>query len=283
MKIIETKAEMRAFSLAQRQKGKAVGLVPTMGALHEGHLSLIRAARSDCGIAVVSIFVNPAQFAPNEDLAKYPRSFQADCAACERCGADAVFAPSSEEMYPPGSETFVVQDRLAGVLEGASRPAHFRGVLTVVLKLFNVAAPQVAYFGQKDYQQTVVIRRMVADLDVPVEVRVLPTVREADGLAMSSRNRYLNPDERRQAVCLSASLDLCSRLAAQGSRSTDELKARMRARIDKEPSALVDYVEIVDPDTLGPVAAVRSGDVALVAVLVGTTRLIDNVILAAGV
>jgi len=279
MRIVEATSLMRQFSAERRAAGRRLGLVPTMGALHEGHLSLIRRARKDCGAVAVSLFVNPTQFGPAEDLEKYPRTFAADRAACEELGADVLFAPKAEEMYQPDAETFVVQDRLAAVLEGASRPTHFRGVLTVVLKLFNIIAPDVAYFGQKDYQQTVVIRRMVRDLDVPVEIAVLPTVREPDGLAMSSRNRYLSADERRQAVCVYQALELARSRFARGERSAERLLAEMRGRIDKERAARIDYVQVVESDTLRPVEQAKTGDVALAAVFVGTTRLIDNVVL----
>ena len=280
MQVFGTKAELHEFSLRERGAGKCVGLVPTMGAVHEGHLSLIRAACAECDTVIVSIFVNPTQFAANEDLGTYPRTFQADCDACEELGVAAIFAPADGEMYLPDAETYVIEERLPVMLEGATRPTHFRGVLTVVLKLFNIAAPDAAYFGQKDYQQSVVIRKMVADLDVPVRVVVLPTVREDDGLAMSSRNKYLDPGERRQAVCLSEALALCRERLAAGERSAAALKAAMRERIDKEPSARIDYVEIAGPDTLVPAEMVQVGDVVLVAVYVGQTRLIDNAILA---
>ncbi|MFH1731411.1 MAG: pantoate--beta-alanine ligase [Planctomycetota bacterium] len=279
MEIFETKAEVYEYSLRKRGEGKSVGLVPTMGALHEGHLSLVRAAREECDTVIVSIFVNPTQFGPDEDLGKYPRAFEADCDACEALGVDAVFAPAGDEMYLPDAETYVIQERLPATLEGASRPIHFRGVLTVVLKLFNVAAPHVAYFGRKDYQQSVVVRKMAADLDVPVRIAVLPTVREADGLAMSSRNKYLDAGERRQAVCLHEALGLCRTRFDEGERSTEKLKAAMRERIDREPSARIDYVEIANPDTLEPADSPEPGDVVLIAVHVGRTRLIDNAIL----
>jgi len=279
MEIFRSKAEMRRHSLEQRATGRTVGLVPTLGALHDGHLRLIRGAREACDVTVVSVFVNPTQFGPGEDLATYPRPFDADREACEALGVDALFAPAEDEMYPPGAETFVVQDRLMTALEGASRPTHFRGVLTVVLKLFHVVAPRVTFLGQKDYQQNVVLRRMVADLDVPVEIRVLPTVREEDGLAMSSRNRYLAPEERRQATCLVDALRGCREAFQGGERDAAELKDAMRRRIDKESSARVDYVEIATPDALEPVERASPGDVALVAAFVGSTRLIDNVVL----
>jgi len=279
MEIIRDKATMHRFAAARRGEGRRIGLVPTMGALHEGHLSLVRRARSDCDVVVVSIFVNPTQFAPGEDLDRYPRAFDADGAACEERGVDVVFAPAAGEMYSPAAETSVVQEGLAMVLEGASRPSHFRGVLTVVLKLFNIVAPDVAYFGRKDYQQTVVIRRMVADLDLPVEVAVLPTVREADGLAMSSRNRSLTAEEREQAACLYAALERCAERLRDGQTDPARLRAEMAARIAEEPLARVDYVEIVKDGGLEPVEAVERGHVALVAARVGQTRLIDNRIL----
>ncbi len=281
MEIIRTKSEMCECSRAWRAGGKTVGFVPTMGALHEGHLSLVRKAREECEATVVSLFVNPTQFGPAEDLAKYPRTFDADREACEALGVDVLFAPTEAEMYQPGSHfTYVINERLASVLEGKTRPTHFRGVLTVVLKLFNVVAPHVAYFGQKDCQQTVVIRRMVADLDVPVKVCVLPTVREPDGLAMSSRNRYLNPVERKQAACIHEALELCHTQFAAGESSAEKLEAAMRERIDREPLARIDYIQIVKPDTLEPSGPfLEPGDVALAAVFFGSTRLIDNVFL----
>ncbi len=280
MKIIESKPDMHEYSLRRRGEGNSVGLVPTMGALHQGHLSLVRKARQECDFLVVSVFVNPTQFGPGEDLEKYPRTFEADRRACEELGVDVLFAPSNDEMYPAGPETYVVQEHLTKVLEGASRPTHFRGVLTVVLKLLNIVVPHAAYFGQKDYQQSVVVRRMAADLDVPVEIRVLPTVREEDGLAMSSRNKYLSPEQRDQAACLYESLRLCGDLFARGERNAQKIKTELQARIDKAPLARIDYVEIVKPNTLQPAETVESGDVALVAVFFGTTRLIDNVILS---
>lgn len=282
MDVIETKAEMHDYSVRRRARGERIGLVPTMGALHDGHLSLVRKAREDCDAVVVSIFVNPTQFAPEEDFARYPQPFGADCEACEKLAVDAVFAPTRDEMYPPDAETYVLQERLASALGGASRPTHFQGVLTVLLKFFNVVAPHVAYFGQKDYQQTVVIRRMVADLDVPVEITIMPTVRERDGLAMSSRNKYLSPDEREQALCLVRALERCRHLFADGERSPGKLKEEMSEQIRREASARIDYVEIVKPDSLDRSESVEVGDVALVAVHVGETRLIDNMILAAG-
>jgi pantoate--beta-alanine ligase len=280
MEVFEYKAEMHEYSLRHRAEGRSVGLVPTMGALHEGHMALVRKAVDECDAAVVSIFLNPTQFAGGEDYEQYPRTLDEDRRACEEAGVAATFEPAPDEMYLPDADTFVVQERLAGVLEGASRPTHFRGVLTVVLKLFNIVAPHVAYFGQKDYQQGVVVRKMVADLDVPVEIRVAPTVREPDGLAMSSRNRYLDEAERAQAVCVSDALRLCAERFQGGERDTAALKRLMQGRIEREPAARVDYVEIARPETLEPAGRAEAGDVALVAAFVGETRLIDNRVLA---
>jgi pantoate--beta-alanine ligase len=280
MDVIERKREMRDWSLAKRIDGLRVGLVPTMGALHEGHLELIRTARAECDVAVVSIFVNPTQFGADDDLDSYPRTLDADRAACEELGVDAIFVPGAEEMYGAGTETFVGQETLTQGLCGAARPGHFRGVLTVVLKLLNIAAPDVAYFGQKDYQQSVVIRRMAGDLDVPTEIKVLPTVRGTDGLAMSSRNRHLGPEQRKQAVCLYEALMLCREQFGAGQSSADALKQAMRDRIGREPDARIDYVEIVKPESLQPCDTAQYGDVAALAVTIGNTRLIDNMIIA---
>lgn len=279
MKTFSSKDEMYKFSSAARAEGKTVGVVPTMGALHEGHLALMRKARKECGVVIATIFVNKTQFAPNEDFSRYPRTIESDKAGCEAAGVDAIFAPTTDEMYSPDFATYIVNEKAAGILEGAVRPTHFRGVLTVVMKLFNITAPHVAYFGQKDYQQTVVIRQMVNDLDIPVDIRIEPTVRERDGLAMSSRNRYLSESERKQAVCLHTSLVKCRELMMGGEKSAKNLAAAMRAVIDTQPDAKIDYVEIRNPDSLEPVDNVRPGDVALVAVRLGKTRLIDNMIL----
>ena len=213
--LVSTLAELRRTLDAARREGRRIGLVPTMGALHEGHLSLVRASRSECDLTVVSIYVNPSQFGPHEDLARYPRTLDADLDALAACGTDLVFCPADGEVYPPGYSTWLEVGAVSPPLEGKCRPGHFRGVATIVLKLLNMVGPQAAYFGQKDYQQVQVIRRLAADLNLPVEVRVLPTVREADGLAMSSRNRYLAPDERRRATALVRSLRLAADLAAE--------------------------------------------------------------------
>ena len=259
-----------------QREGLLVGLVPTMGALHEGHLSLVRASVAECDRTVVSIFVNPAQFGPGEDLARYPRRLESDCRLLESAGTDLVFAPTDAAMYPPGFCTYVVQERLIDRLCGAFRPGHFRGVLSVVAKLLNIVPADRAYFGRKDFQQCVVIRRMVEDLNLPVRVRVMPTVRERDGLAMSSRNEHLAPAQREQAVCLYRALTAARQLFQAGERSAQRLIEEMRRVIAACPLARVQYIEIVVPDTLDPVDRVSEGSVAALAVYVGEVRLIDN-------
>jgi len=257
-------------------EGLSVGLVPTMGALHEGHLSLVRASAAECDRTVVSIFVNPKQFCPGEDLARYPRRLASDCRLLEGVGADMVFAPAEDDMYGPGFCTYVVQEGLADRLCGAFRPGHFRGVLTVVLKLFHIAPADRAYFGRKDFQQSVVIRRMVDDLNVPVEVRVLPTVREEDGLAISSRNEYLSREEREQAACLYQALRCAKELFRAGETSRERFVERMSEVISRFPLARVEYADVVDPATLEAAAEATEDSVAVLAVHLGQTRLIDN-------
>ncbi|MEW6358218.1 MAG: pantoate--beta-alanine ligase [Planctomycetota bacterium] len=279
MKIVRTIEETRRKVRAARAKGKSVGLVPTMGALHEGHLSLMRAGRGETDLLVVSIFVNPTQFNDPKDLAAYPRTLDADAKMAQQVGVDLVFAPSDAEMYPQGAVTFVDQHRLTERWEGEHRPGHFRGVLTVVAKLFHIVEPDIAYFGQKDFQQATIIRAMVADLNMPIEVKVLPTVREPDGLAMSSRNVRLNTEERKQALCLFQALSLGSEMAQSGERDAGKIVAKMKNLITENPLARIDYVTIADPKTLEERRQVRPGDVALVAVRIGKTRLIDNMIL----
>jgi pantoate--beta-alanine ligase len=276
LQIACTIAEMRAALRALRRRGLSVGLVPTMGALHEGHLSLVRAARAACDTVVVSIFVNPTQFGPNEDFAQYPRTFEADCAALEREGVELVFAPSAEEMYPLGASTFVDVEGVSERLDGASRPGHMRGVATVVAKLFHIVEPDRAFFGQKDAAQVAVIRKMVRDLNFGLELVVCPIVREPDGLAMSSRNRYLSTEERRQALALSRAVREVERLAGSGVTVARDLIAAAEAVLAREPLVRVDYCRLVDPDTLEDVADVRRGALVAVAAFVGTTRLIDN-------
>ncbi len=250
-----------------------------MGALHEGHLSLVRAARASCDVVAASIFVNPTQFGPNEDLAKYPRSFERDRELLEREGVEVLFAPSVEEMYPAGAVTWVTVEGLSGKLDGRSRPGHFRGVTTVVAKLFHVIEPDAAFFGQKDAAQVAIIRRMVRDLNLPVEIVVCPIVREPDGLAMSSRNAYLDPEQRKRALLLHGSLLHVQRLVDAGEREAAKLVVAGREAFAAEGSVRLDYFELVDPDTLDPVEDVSGGALAAVAAFVGSTRLIDNILL----
>jgi pantoate--beta-alanine ligase len=278
-KLIATVSQLREELLAVRGAGRKIGFVPTMGALHEGHLSLVCAAKAECGCAVVSIFVNPSQFGSKEDFSKYPRTLDADLALLAGCGADLVFAPTSEEVYRTGHATWVEVGSIAEPLEGAFRPGHFRGVATVVLKLLNMVQPDAAYFGQKDYQQALVIRRMAADLNVPVAVEVCPIVREADGLAMSSRNGYLSPAARQRALVLSKSLQLAAELVSQGERKASTIAARMRELIETAEDARIDYIALVDPDTLQAVETMASRTLAALAVKIENTRLIDNCLL----
>ena len=279
MHIISSAAEMTAFSRTEQRAGRRVGFVPTMGALHEGHLSLVRAARAQCDVVAVSIFVNPTQFGPNEDLARYPRSFEQDKAMLESGGVSAIFYPSVEEMYPAGATTWIAVEGLSERLDGRSRPGHFRGVSTVVSKLFNIVQPQFAFFGQKDAAQVAVIRRMVRDLNFDVQIVVCPIVREQDGLAMSSRNAYLSSQQRKQALVLSQSLEQVRRLHQQGENSAEKLIAAGKQVMAEEPAAKVDYFEVVDPDTLEPVSDVTKSALVAVAAYVGTTRLIDNLLI----
>jgi pantoate--beta-alanine ligase len=279
LKICTTSDEMRCACRAARQAGKRLGLVPTMGALHAGHLSLVKAARASCDTVAVSIFVNPTQFGPNEDLAKYPRQFERDRELLEREGVDLLFAPSVEEMYPGGAVTWVTVEELSGKLDGRSRPGHFRGVTTVVAKLFHILEPDLAFFGQKDAAQAAIIRRMVRDLNLPVEIVVCPIVREPDGLAMSSRNAYLDAQQRKQALVLHRSLMRAKELVDAGERSAAKLTAAGREEFAAESSVRLDYFEIVNPETLDPIADASEGALVAVAAFVGTTRLIDNVLL----
>jgi pantoate--beta-alanine ligase len=279
MKICATISEVRAASREARTRRERLGLVPTMGALHEGHLSLVRAARAQCGAVAVSIFVNPTQFGPNEDLAKYPRQFERDCELLEKQNVDIVFAPSVEEMYVKGEGTWVTVEGLSEKLDGRSRPGHFRGVTTVVAKLFHLIEPDVAFFGQKDAAQVAVIRRMVRDLNFPVEIVVCPIVREPDGLALSSRNAYLNSQDRRRALVLTRSLREVEEQFCAGEKNAAKLIAAARNVLAQEPQVRLDYFEIVDPDLLDPVEHITAKTLVAVAAYVGTTRLIDNVVL----
>ncbi len=278
MEIIRGVAEMAARAADYRDRGLRSALVPTMGYFHEGHLSLLRRARADNDVVTVSLFVNPAQFGPREDLNRYPRDFDRDRSLAEAAGVDVLFAPAPEDVYPPGYATYVEVERLGDVLCGASRPKHFRGVATVVAKLFNICRPAVAYFGRKDYQQTVVIKRLARDLDFDLAVEVLPIVREPDGLAMSSRNSYLSPDERRRATCLFAALNRAQGLFAAGERRPGVYE-ETAATIIAEAGARLDYAAAVDPEDLTPVPMVAPGTVLGVAAFVGHTRLIDNTLI----
>lgn len=271
-------AQVRERVKAWKKAGLTVGLVPTMGYLHEGHASLVKKAKSECDRVVVSDFVNPTQFGPNEDLESYPRDFEHDCALLEACGADLVFHPEPSEMYCPDRTTWVDMERLSTVLCGRTRPIHFRGVCTVVCKLLNIAAPDRAYFGQKDAQQLSVIRRMVRDLNMDVVIVGCPIVREADGLAKSSRNTYLSDAERLAALCLSRSVRAGEKLVAQGCTDPAAIVAAMRAVIEAEPTARIDYVEAVDAVNLEPVTDLEKPVLFAMAVYIGKTRLIDNFI-----
>ncbi len=278
MLILTTAKEMQGACQELRAQGKHIGLVPTMGALHEGHLSLVRAAREGGNIVAVSIFVNPTQFAPNEDLSTYPRTIEQDCAFLEAENVDLLFAPSVEEMYSAGASTFVEVEGVSERLDGASRPGHFRGVTTIVSKLFNIVSPERAYFGQKDAAQVAVLRKMVRDLNFNLEIVVCPIVREADGLALSSRNVYLDPEQRGQALVLSRALARVKDLVSVGQWSAATLLQEARAVLASEPAVRVDYLAAVDPDTLEDVDGVRGGALVAVAAWVGTTRLIDNLL-----
>jgi pantoate--beta-alanine ligase len=278
--VLRTVEELRQWSRLERNDGgNTIGLVPTMGALHAGHASLIRAAHESCGFVAVSIFVNPTQFGPNEDFVRYPRTFDADCTLAAAEGADVIFAPSVEELYPAGAATFVEVEGLGGRLDGQSRPGHFRGVATVVSKLLIAAEPDRAFFGQKDAAQVAVIRRMTTDLRLATEIVVCPTVREPDGLAMSSRNIYLSVVERAQALTLSRAIHSIEALVAQSERRADVLIAAARSAFAAEPAVRVDYIALVDWATLEPVEVAVPGTLFAVAAHVGATRLIDNTIL----
>ncbi len=279
MRIIRDIREMQAASRAARQQGLTIGFVPTMGALHDGHISLVRRARALANLVVVSIFVNPLQFGPAEDFDKYPRALEADSARLDAEDVEIVFAPSSAQMYPAGATTVVYVEGLSEKLDGRSRPGHFRGVTTVVAKLFHIVQPDFAVFGQKDAAQVAVLRRMVADLNMEVQLIVSPIVREADGLALSSRNAYLSPAQRRQALVLHRALLQVEALADSGQHSAQELRSAALAILASEPAANLDYFEIVDPATLEPVADVAQGALVAVAAAFGATRLIDNLLL----
>jgi pantoate--beta-alanine ligase len=279
MLLISSAAEITALSKQARSAGLRVGFVPTMGALHAGHISLVRTARSRSGLLAVSIFVNPTQFGPKEDFSKYPRTLEQDRALLMAEKVDYLFAPSVDEMYPGGATTWVDVEGLSDRLDGRSRPGHFRGVSTVVAKLFHIVQPDLAFFGQKDAAQVAIIRKMVRDLNFDVEIVVCPTVREADGLAMSSRNAYLNPTQRRQATVLSRSLQRVQMLADQGETSASALLAAGKGVMAEEPAVRLDYFEIVDRNSLEPLAGISHDALVAVAAFVGETRLIDNIVL----
>jgi pantoate--beta-alanine ligase len=278
MKVIKTIDGMREFRAATRHDRKRLSLVPTMGALHEGHLSLVRAARKSSDVVAVSIFVNPTQFGPNEDFAKYPRDLDSDSKMLDREHVDVIFAPAVDDMYPTGAITWVTVEGMGDRLCGKSRPRHFRGVTTVVAKLFHIIEPDVAFFGQKDAAQVAIIRRMARDLNMPVEIEVGAIVREPDGLALSSRNAYLNPEQRKASLALHRSLQCAQKLGDSGERESTKLIAAGKEGFKKEPSARLDYFEIVDPDSLEPITTISKRALIAVAAYIGNTRLIDNII-----
>lgn len=281
MLTITSSSEMNALAKEAHRAGRRLGFVPTMGALHQGHLSLVRTARAQADTVVASIFVNPKQFGPNEDFDKYPRSLEADSAFLAAEKTDYLFTPAVAEMYPEGASSWVVVEDLSGKLDGSSRPGHFRGVTTVVAKLFNIVQPDLAFFGQKDAAQAANIRKMVRDLNFDVEIVVCPIVREGDGLAMSSRNAYLNPVQRRQATVLYRALMRMQTLADRGETDSAQLAAAGKQVMAEEPSVRLDYLEVVHPDTLDNVPDTGGGALVAVAAYVGSTRLIDNIVLHA--
>jgi len=280
MQVITTVDEMKKYSQEARRKGRTIGFVPTMGYLHDGHMSLVKAAREESDVVVMSIFVNPAQFGPGEDIDRYPRDIERDKRVSEEYGADVIFLPSVEDMYPDRHSTYVeLTGGLTDTLCGSSRPGHFRGVTTVVSKLFNIISPHVSYFGQKDAQQAIVIKRMVEDLNMDTEIRVMPIVREEDGLAMSSRNAYLSGEERKKASNIFRSLKQAEGLIAAGESSADKVKEEMKKILGEAGGLRIDYLEIVDADDLGPVKTIGENTLIAVAAFIGKTRLIDNVLI----
>jgi len=280
MQTHSTIASMRAACRAAKYGNQSLGFVPTMGALHEGHLSLMRAAKKECGVVAASIFVNPTQFGPNEDYSKYPRTLERDAALLEKENVDLLFTPSADEMYPKGATTFVEVGGLGERLCGRFRPGHFRGVATIVSKLFHIVEPDVAYFGQKDAAQCAIIKRMVRDLDMPVHIAVCPITREPDGLAMSSRNAYLTPEQRKQALVLSRALNRVQQSFHQGEKDSAKLIDTANSIFATEPTVQLEYVEIVDAESLEPVPLANKGTLVAVAAKVGGTRLIDNILLS---
>ena len=279
MKIIRSPREMNLLCRALKDKRKTIGFVPTMGALHSGHLGLIRSARRVNDIVVVSIFVNPAQFAPKADFKRYPRKPKEDYLFCRKAGVDIIFAPRVEAIYPAGYKTYVYVEGLSGKLCGESRPGHFRGVATVVTKLFNIVSPDRAYFGQKDAQQAIIIKKMARDLNMPLSIKMVPTARYSDGLALSSRNIYLSPGERIDAAALFQALSLAKGLVKMGLVDTPRIISRMSELISKKKNARIEYISIVDQEGLGPIKKITNGSLIALAVWIGKTRLIDNIII----
>ena len=278
MQVAETIKSVREAVRAARDRGRIIGLVPTMGALHVGHLSLIEAAKKDCDFVIVSIFVNPTQFGPDEDFEKYPRPLETDLDMCRKAGVDLVFAPAPAEMYKSKNVTWVNVEKLTEPLCGRSRPGHFRGVTTVCAKLFNIVGPDLAYFGQKDAQQAIVIKRMVEDLNMPLQIVICPTVREPDGLAVSSRNKYLNADQRKDAAALYRSLEKCRRMVEAGTTNTAALIAKMRKTLTQVPAIEIEYLSIVDAETLEDIDRIAGRALVALAARLGGARLIDNII-----
>jgi len=283
MEVAETIESIRDLAAAARKRGDKVGLVPTMGALHVGHISLIEAATKDCDFVVVSIFVNPTQFGPGEDLENYPRPFEADLEICRKSGVDVVFAPAPDQMYPAENLAWVTVEKLTLPLCGRGRPAHFRGVTTVCANLFNIVGADVAYFGQKDAQQAIVIKRMVADLNMPLEIFVCPTVREPGGLAVSSRNKYLSEQQKEDATCLYKSLQRCREMIEGGATDARQIVAEMEQILRRVPAAETEYVSLVNAETLEDAGCISGKILAAVAVNIGPARLIDNILVDAGV
>jgi pantoate--beta-alanine ligase len=279
LKVYDDPRKMRDVVIALRAQGRKIGFVPTMGALHAGHLSLVEASRRETDVTIVSIFVNPTQFSDPADLERYPRTLFLDMALLSQLSVNAIFAPKQDAVYPAGYSTSVVVSGVTDRWEGEFRPGHFSGVAMVVLKLFNMVQPDIAFFGQKDYQQTLVVRRMVEDLNVPVQVRICPTIRERDGLAMSSRNALLTADDRERGLVLSRSLKLASELFAAGERDATKIRQRMLAQFEKTPGVTMEYVTLVDPAQMNEVSHARADSVAIIAARVGNVRLIDNCIL----
>jgi pantoate--beta-alanine ligase len=276
MRVIHSPLEIYSLIDFERRENRRVGLVPTMGALHDGHLSLVTRAKQDCDVAVATIFVNPTQFGPNEDFSKYPRTLETDLEKLATVGCDYVFVPAADEIYRPGHSTYVDPPHVASQWEGAIRPGHFRGVTTIVLKLFMMVPAHIAYFGRKDYQQVAVIKGMVDDLNMPIRIETCDTIRESDGLAMSSRNRYLSADERQRALSLSRALNTAKEMILHGERDVSTIEAAMAELLLAAPVDKIDYAKIVHADTLEPLSQIESPAVAILAARLGTTRLIDN-------